>query len=82
MELVTLKPRLEDGAEEVSHGSLFDFKLASGSPEGILDEPYGMVLTRETARKFFGDADPVGKFLEVDTLGSYEVMGVLEETRQ
>jgi putative ABC transport system permease protein len=61
---------------------VFDFKLASGSPEGILDEPYGMVLTMESARKFFGDEDPVGKFLEVDTLGSYEVRGVLEESRQ
>ena len=33
---------------------VFDFQLENGSPEGILDEPFTMVLTRETAYKFFG----------------------------
>ncbi len=61
---------------------VFDFKLEDGSVEGILDEPYTMVLSRETADKFFGDEDPMGKFIEIDTLGSYEVKGVVAKTRQ
>jgi putative ABC transport system permease protein len=61
---------------------VFDFKLEDGTAERILDEPYTMVLTRETADKFFGDEDPVGKFIEIDTLGAYEVKGVLAETKQ
>lgn len=61
---------------------VFDFQLASGSATGILDDPYSLVLSWETAHKFFGDEDPVGKFIEVDSLGSYEVKGVLAQTKQ
>ena len=60
---------------------VFDFPLEGGTAEGILDEPFTMVLTRETADKFFGDEDPVGKFIEFDTL-SYEVKGIIRETGQ
>lgn len=61
---------------------LFDFRLKEGSPQGILDEPYTMVLSQETAKKFFGDENPVGKFIEIDTLGAYEVKGVIEKTKK
>ena len=61
---------------------VFDFQLQDGSAEGILDEPYTIVLSRETAVKFFGDEDPMGKFIEIDTLRSYEVKGIIEETKE
>ena len=61
---------------------VFDFQLQDGTAEKILDEPYTMVLTRETADKFFGDEDPIGKFIEIETLGAFEVKGVLAETKQ
>jgi putative ABC transport system permease protein len=61
---------------------LFDFALMEGSAPGILDEPYTMVLSQETAKKFFGDEDPIGKFIEIDTLGAYEVKGVIEKTKK
>jgi len=61
---------------------VFDFKLEKGSLTGILDEPYTMVLSRETADKFFGDEDPIGKFIEIDSLDSYEVIGVVAKTKQ
>jgi putative ABC transport system permease protein len=60
---------------------VFDFSLQDGSAAGILDEPYTMVLSRETADKFFGDEDPVGKFIEIDTL-AYEVKGVVASTKK
>ena len=62
--------------------NVFDFQLEDGSAEGILDEPYTMVLSRETADKFFGDEDPIGKFIEIDTLEAYEVKGVIAKTRK
>jgi putative ABC transport system permease protein len=60
---------------------VFDFPLKEGSEPGILDEPYTMVLSDETARKFFGDEDPIGKFIQVDTL-SYEITGIMAKTKQ
>jgi len=61
---------------------VFDFQLQDGSPEKILDEPYTMVLSSETADKFFGDEDPIGKFIEIDSLGAYEVKGVIAKSRE
>jgi len=61
---------------------VFDFQLQDGSVEGILDEPYTLVLSWETADKFFGDEDPIGKFIEIDTLEAYEVKGVMARTSE
>ncbi len=61
---------------------VFDFQLEEGSADGILDEPFTMVLSHETANKFFGDENPIGKFIEIDTLGAYEVKGVVEKSKQ
>ena len=60
---------------------VFDFKLEGASKEKILDEPYTLVLSSETAHKFFGDEDPIGKFIEVDSV-AYEVKGVVTKTNQ
>jgi len=61
---------------------VFDFKLENGSVDKILDEPYTMVLSSKAAHKFFGDEDAVGKFIEIDTLGAYEVKGVVADSEQ
>ena len=61
---------------------VFDFKLENGSVDKILDEPYTMVLSSDAANKFFGEEDPVGKFIEIDTLGAYEVRGVVAKTKE
>jgi len=60
---------------------VFDFKLEDASKEQILDEPYTLVLSSETAHKFFGDEDPIGKFIEVDSV-AYEVKGVVTKTNK
>lgn len=59
---------------------VFDFKLKSGSSENIFDQPFKMVLREEIAQKYFGDQDPVGKFLQVDSIGSFEIVGLIEKT--
>lgn len=42
---------------------IFDFPLKSGSPENVLSGPFEVVLSESTAKKYFGDTDPVGKTL-------------------
>jgi putative ABC transport system permease protein len=44
---------------------IFNLQVISGSPENLLSEPYTLVLTESTARKYFGDMDPVGESLEL-----------------
>ncbi|MCE7060793.1 ABC transporter permease [Dyadobacter sp. CY343] len=52
---------------------LFGFKLAKGKP---CLEPRQVVLSQETAERFFGNADPVGKSLRDPELGDFTVTGV------
>lgn len=59
---------------------LFDFKLLRGDPKTVLSRPRTLVMTETTARKYFGDEDPIGKTLSVeqDTI-IYEVTGLMED---
>lgn len=55
---------------------LFGFKLASGQPAV---SPQTAVLTAQTAGRFFGTANPVGKRIDHPQLGALMVSGVLAE---
>lgn len=59
---------------------MFDFKIVEGSAKGIFVNPTDAVLTRETARKYFGDEDPIGKVftLEVEGLRTMTVVAIIE----
>lgn len=57
---------------------LFDFPLRYGDPDTALDGPDKVVLSAETAARYFGDTNPVGETLQEATLGTVTVSGVLE----
>ncbi|MBL7698245.1 MAG: ABC transporter permease [Chitinophagaceae bacterium] len=58
---------------------VFDFKLAKGDVKNLSSDPNSVILTRTTAKKFFGDEDPVGKILASDSRQNFTVAGVLED---
>lgn len=45
--------------------NIFRPAILSGDPSGLLSEPYTAVLTESTARKYFGEQDPVGQAVEL-----------------
>ncbi|MCH7401222.1 ABC transporter permease [Belliella kenyensis] len=45
--------------------SVFSWELVDGNGEEALNFPDGMVISESMSRKYFGDADPVGKSLEL-----------------
>jgi ABC-type antimicrobial peptide transport system permease subunit len=55
------------------------FKWISGNPAKALNEPYGVVLTESIARKYFGDADPLGKSLRLETELDVIITGVITD---
>ncbi|KPM47294.1 ABC transporter permease [Jiulongibacter sediminis] len=55
---------------------MFNFPLEQGA---YPSEPNTLVLSNEMADRFFGDANPVGKSLEHQDLGSFRITGVLKE---
>ncbi|MGZ8552833.1 MAG: ABC transporter permease [Chitinophagaceae bacterium] len=46
---------------DASFLQVFDFPLLKGQRKNVLGEPYSAVITESTAKKYFKDADPVGK---------------------
>ena len=45
--------------------SVFTIPFISGNPEEALKKPNAVVLTESTARKYFGNEDPMGKILDI-----------------
>lgn len=58
--------------------NVFSFKLLSGNPRQVLNAPFSVVLTKQAARKFFGDSDAVNQTLTIDD-SPYRVTGVLDD---
>ncbi len=60
--------------------NVFDYKLIKGDPKTALVRPRSLVLTQEYAHKYFGNEDPMGKRMNVesDTV-FYTVTGVVKD---
>jgi putative ABC transport system permease protein len=61
---------------------VFSFPLVSGDPASALSNPYSVVLTETSARKLFGDKDPLGKTITGNGGNSavqYIVTGVMRD---
>jgi putative ABC transport system permease protein len=59
--------------------NVFDFKLLKGDPTSALVRPRSMILTEEYAKKYFGNADPMGQQMIVETdTNLYTVTGVVQ----
>ena len=59
----------------------FSFPLVAGDPGTALREPYSLVLTESTARKYFGDAPALGKTLTLADTLTFKVTGVLADPK-
>ena len=47
--------------------SFFGYPLLKGDPATVLGPTHSIVLSESAAKKYFGDADPIGKALDVTT---------------
>ena len=62
--------------------SMFTFPLLEGNQTTALTQPNSVVLTESTARKIFGDENPISKLLKINLGGKtrdYEVTGVAKD---
>lgn len=57
---------------------LFTYEFLDGNKATALTEPYSAVLTEETAEKYFGDENPIGKSLSVNNKYEFSVTAVLK----
>lgn len=61
--------------------SVFDFDFKYGSPTDAFSNSYSIVLTDATAKKYFGDENPLGKLIQFQDSVSFKVTGVLQPFR-
>ncbi len=58
---------------------LFDIPLLQGDPRTALSRPNKVVLSEQTARKIFGNLNPMGQVIKLDNDRELEVSGVFKE---
>ena len=64
---------------EPSFFKIFDRKLLQGNPEKVLLNPGKVVISEKWAKKYFGEADPIGKTFTMDFETELMVEGVMED---
>lgn len=74
----SFRERLVSFADQ-SFFNVFSVPLLKGDPKTALASPNTLILSRNTAEKYFRDENPVGKTLKLDNEEDYKVTGVFEE---
>jgi len=58
---------------------IFTIPFISGDPETALNNPLSIVISQKTAKKYFGNEDPLGKILIVNNQTNFTVKGVFSD---
>lgn len=72
--------KMQEAFADSAFFSLFGFTLQSGDSRTALAAPNSIVLSKETAEKFFGQTDPLGQVMAIASLGDFQVTGVLNRS--
>ena len=59
--------------------STFSFPLLKGDPKSALSGNNNIVLTEHLAKNLFGNEDPMGRIVRIDSTDNFTVTGVLKE---
>ncbi len=59
--------------------SFFNFHLLKGNPATVLSDPLSIVMTASTAKKYFGNEDPIGKVVKFNNDLNLKVTGITED---
>ena len=55
---------------------VFTVKVLKGNPKNALSGPFSVMLTEETAKKYFGDEDPINKVMRANNQFDVKVTGI------
>ena len=58
---------------------VFDYKLLKGNPDNPFPTDNSVIVTESTAKKFFGNENPIGKVLLADNKDNFVVNGVVAD---
>lgn len=73
----------EIGIVDPSFFTMFTFPFKKGDSQTALEDPYSVLITEQTARKYFGLEDPIGKVIRIQSdskqMTSFTITGILED---
>jgi putative ABC transport system permease protein len=58
---------------------VFDFKVTEGNPANALAEPFSVMLDQKTAKKYFGNTDPLNKVIRLGNQYDCKVTGLFKD---
>jgi putative ABC transport system permease protein len=58
--------------------SVFHYDFVRGNAATFFRHPFSLILTQTKAKKYFGDKDPIGRTIHIDTL-DYQVAAVVRD---
>lgn len=58
---------------------MFSYDFIAGNPQTALAHPNSVVITKEAARKYFGDENPMGKVLRWNDTADLKVEGIIKK---
>ncbi|WP_418603429.1 ABC transporter permease [Hwangdonia sp.] len=74
------KVYIQNGVEaDSTFFKVFNYEFVHGSPDTALKEENAIVLTEESARKLFGDKNPLGEVVNYDNRRNFIVRGIVKE---
>jgi putative ABC transport system permease protein len=74
------KPIYEEGQYcDPAFLMMFNLDFIEGNPATALGDIHSLVITREMARAFFGNTDPLGKTLKMDNADPYTITAVIKD---
>lgn len=59
--------------------TFFSFPLLTGDPATVLNDPAGIVMTETTAKKYFGNENPIGKEIEFNKDRRFKISGIAKD---
>ncbi|GAB3336174.1 ABC transporter permease [Larkinella ripae] len=59
--------------------TVFDFNLIKGNPANPFPGDHSVVLTETTAKRYFGEDEPIGKVITADGKTSFTVSGIVRD---
>jgi len=59
--------------------SVFTIPFIEGNPKQALHDPYTMVISETTAKKYFPNENPIGQTLVIENKDNYKITGVYQD---
>ena len=59
--------------------NIFSFPLMHGTAQDVLSEPNSMVISESTAKRYFGDDDPVNQVVKVRETMDFKITGIMKD---